>query len=184
MATSGTGTSENELSNPWEPTIVNNMDVVGTVERLDRYCYDILRFESSRQNVITEFDLARIRTYIDASRIYVDTLNNAPSTDNPFSYPGQYTIVYLTKDYNFAETKNKAIRDIVRMWVNTWVNMSRSESADRSNGFSPFDVTRFNLNMDRMTYYLDQYVIESLPLDLPESSQFQDAQSNTGTKKY
>ena len=133
----------NELDNPWEPKNIRNSDAVGAVERCDRYTYDLTKFESAIQNVITEFDMARIQSYISALRAYVNTLNSAPATDNPFSYPGMYRIEYLTENIDIdAEAKNKALRDIIRMLVQTWVNMSRSESADRSNGFEVFDVTR------------------------------------------
>jgi hypothetical protein len=169
---------DNELSNPWEPKNVRNQDVVGSVERADRYAFDLIKFESAMLNDITSFDMDRIISYVNALRTYVNTLNDAPATDNPHSYPGMYTIYYLTEGVNFDDVKNKALRDIIRMLVNTWVNMSRSESADRSNGFLPFDVTRWNLHLDRIEYYIKSYIDESLPLDLPESSAFEDANNN------
>ena len=167
----------NELSNPWEPKLVRNPDVVGSVERADRYAFDMMKFESAMLNDITTFDMARIQSYVGALRTYVNVLDAAPATDNPHSYPGQYTIYYLTDGMNFDECKNKAIRDIIRMLVNLWVNMSRAESADRSNGFLPFDVTRWNLTLDRIEYYIKAYIEEALPLDLPESSAFEDSKS-------
>jgi len=170
--------AENELSNPWEPVHVRNQDVVGAVERCDRYAFDIMKFESAMLNEITSFDMDRIQSYVAALRTYVNVLNQAPATDNPHSYPGQYTIYYLTNGMNFDSCKNKALRDIVRYLVNTWVNMSRSESADRSNGFLPFDVTRWNLHLDRIEFYIKSYIEEALPLDLPESSAFEDANAS------
>jgi hypothetical protein len=166
---------EHELSNPWEPTNVRNQDVVGAVERADRYAFDIAKFESANINEITDFDMTRIQSYMAALRGYVNTLNTAPATDNPHSYPGMYTIYYLTQGFNFDTVKNKALRDILRMLVNTWVNMSRSESADKSNGFLEFDVSRWNLHIDRIDFYIDSYIKQALPLDLPESSAFEDA---------
>ena len=167
--------AENELSNPWEPVNVRNQDVVGAVERADRYAYDIVKFESAFINEITNFDMTRIQSYVTALRTYVNTLNEAPPTDNPHSYPGMYTIYYLTEGLDFDTCKNKALRDIIRMLVNTWVNMSRSESADKSNGYLPFDVQRWNMHLDRIDYYIKSYIDVALPLDLPESSAFEDA---------
>ena len=167
--------NENELSNPWEPKNVRNMDIVGAVERADRYAFDMCRFESASQNIITEFDITRIQSYNNALRLYVDTLAAAPATDNPHSYPGQYTIYYLTENFDFDTVKNKALRDITRMYVNLWVNLSRGESADMSNGYTKFDLHRFHLHMDRIDYYINSYIEQALPIDLPESSAYEDA---------
>lgn len=167
--------SDNELQNPWEPKSVRNMDVVGAVERFDRFAFDMAKFESAVLNEITQFDLARIQQYNTAMRTYVDTLNTAPLMDLPFSYPSMYTIVYLTENFEFDSVKNKALRDILRMYVNGWVQLSRSESADKSNGFLSYDVHRFHLIMDRIDFYIASYINQALPLDLPESSQYIDA---------
>lgn len=170
-----TSTVPNEMSNPWTPVDVRNMDIVGAVERADRYAFDMCRFESVMLNEITSFDITRILSYNSAMRAYVDTLAAAPATDNPHSYPGMYHIEYLTKDFDFDTVKNKGIRDIVRQYVNMWVNLSRGESADRSNGFLTFDLHRFHLHMDRIDYYINSYIQQALPIDLPESSAFEDA---------
>ena len=166
----------NELDNPFEPKTSRNMDVVGIVERIDRYAYDICKFESATQNQITEYDMARIQQYNAALRTYVATLNDANKMDLPHSFPAMYDIRYLCEDggIDIDEIKNKAIRDIVRLYVNCWVQWSRSESADASNGFHPADYTRFLLIMDRIDYYIQSYIEQALPLDLPESSAFED----------
>ena len=165
----------NELSNPWEPKTVRNPDVVGSVERADRYAYDMAKFESASINEITEFDVTRILSYNNALRTYITTLNDAPATDNPHSYPGMYNVYYLTQDFDFDSVKNKAIRDIIRQYVNLWVNLSRSESADKSNGFLTFDFTRAMTHLDRIDYYINSYIKAALPIDLPESSAFEDS---------
>lgn len=166
---------ENELSNPWTPTTVRNPDIVGSVERADRYAYDMAKFESASINEITDFDVIRIQSYNSALRTYITTLEQAPATDNPHSYPGMYNIYYLTQDFDFDTVKNKAIRDIIRQYVNLWVNLSRSESADKSNGFLGFDYQRAMTHLDRIDYYISAYIQQALPLDLPESSSFEDA---------
>ena len=165
----------NELSNQWEPKTVRNPDVVGSVERADRYAYDMAKFESASINEITEFDVTRILSYNNALRTYITTLNDAPATDNPHSYPGMYNVYYLTQDFDFDSVKNKAIRDIIRQYVNLWVNLSRSESADKSNGFLTFDFTRAMTHLDRIDYYINSYIKAALPIDLPESSAFEDS---------
>ena len=170
--------AENELSNPWEPTTVRNPDIVGAVERADKYAYDMCRFESASINEITEFDINRILSYNGALRVYIQTLNEAPATDNPHSYPGMYSIYYLTQDFDFDSVKNKAIRDIVRQYVNLWVNLSRSESADKSIGYLIFDYNRAMTHLDRIDFYIESYIKQALPLDLPESSAFEDSQNS------
>ena len=169
--------AENELSNPWEPKSVRNPDIVGAVERADRYAFDMCRFESASINEITEFDINRILSYNSALRTYIQTLNDAPPTDNPHSYPGMYNLYYKTEAFDFDSVVNKAIRDIVRQYVNLWVNLSRSESADKSNGYLVYDYTRAMTHLDRIDYYIDSYIKQALPIDLPESSKFEDSDS-------
>ena len=169
--------AENELSNPWEPKSVRNPDIVGAVERADRYAFDMCRFESASINEITEFDINRILSYNSALRTYIQTLNDAPATDNPHSYPGMYNLYYKTESFDFDSVVNKAIRDIVRQYVNLWVNLSRSESADKSNGYQVYDYTRAMTHLDRIDYYIDSYIKQALPIDLPESSKFGDSDS-------
>ena len=161
------------LEDPWEPETVRNMDVVGMVERIDRYAFDIMAFESSSLNEITTYDLERIQSYNEALRVYGSTINSSPVMDLPHSYPHMYQITYITKEMDIANVKNKAIRDIIRMYVNNWVNWARSESADRANGWHPGDYSRFIIIMDRLDVFIQSYIGATLPLDLPKSSSFE-----------
>jgi hypothetical protein len=163
-----------KLENPWEPTSVRNMDVVGMVERIDRFAYDIMHFESAQLNEITSFDLERIAAYNEALRNYASTINSAESMDLPHSYPHMYEIHYATSEMELDTMKNKALRDIIRLYINAWVQWSRSESADKSNSFHPADYNRFILIMNRLDQYIASYVQATLPLDMPESSNYED----------
>ena len=161
------------LSNPHEPTHVRNMDVVGIVERLDRASFDVMEFESASLNEVTEYDLARIRQYNAVLRTYASVVNSATNMDLPHSYPHMYEIKYITTDLNFDNVKNKVLRDVVRLYANAWVQWSRSESADRSNGWMPSDYDRFIIIMDRLDSYLTEYAAQALPIDLPHSTTFE-----------
>ncbi len=174
----------NELTDPWEPKVARNMDVVGLIERIDRFAFDMVKFESAYINEVTQYDLERIRSYQSALRTYASVLNDATAMDLPHSFPAQYEIHYLTDQMDFDHVKNKTVRDIIRLYVNLWVQWSRSESADKSNGFLIFDYNRFLLIMDRIDYYIDNYTVEALPLDLPESSAFEDGDKpNTSSSR-
>ena len=161
------------LTNPFEPAEVRNMDVVGIVERLDRSAFDVMEFESASLNEVTEYDLGRIRQYNAVLRTYASVINSSIDMDLPHSYPHMYQIKYITTNLDFENVKNKVLRDVVRLYANAWVQWSRSESADRSNGWMAADYERFIIIMDRMDAYLAEYAQASLPIDLPHSTTYE-----------
>ena len=163
----------------WTPDQVRNLDVVGVVERIDKCMYEIMESESAMLNSIEEYDLERIKSYNAALRNYTEVVYKSNRMDLPHSYPSMYQIKYLTLGKTeYDETKNKNLRDLLRLYANAMVQWSRSESADKSNGYYDADYSRFELIMDRIDGYINAYVEESTPLDWPESSTFEDAQNN------
>ena len=160
--------------NVWTPDHVRNMDVVGVVERIDRTIYELMECESSELNSLEEYDIQRVLDYNDALRTYTKVVNEANRMDLPHSYPRFYAIKYITQGVDYNGTKNRIIRDLVRLYSNGMVQWSRSESADKSNGFYDADYNRFLLIMDRIDGYMQSYIKEATPLDLPESSAFED----------
>ena len=162
---------------PWSPDSVRNMDVVGIVERWDKYAYELFTSESATLNSINQYDMDRILQYNAALRTYVDTINDSVMMDLPHSTPAMYNIKYLTQGLEYDNVKNKAIRDLIRLYVNGWLQWSRSESADKSNGFYDFDYNRFVLIMDRIDQFIAAYIEQATPQDQPESSNYS-AQKN------
>ena len=65
------------------------------------------------------------------------------------------------------------VRDFCRLLINAQVNWSRSESADLSNGFFPADVERWTRIVSRINSYIEKYVNEATPIDMPESSTYE-----------
>jgi hypothetical protein len=158
----------------WTPDAVRNMDVVGIVERIDRIIYELMESESSNLNSLEDEDMTRVTEYNSSLRTYASVVNSSTRLDLPHSYPSMYDIKYVTKGVDYAGTKNRIIRDLVRLYSNAMVHWSRSESADKSNKFYEKDYVRFLKIMDRIDGYLTAYVAEATPLDLPESSAFED----------
>ena len=162
-----------ELSNPWSPNEVRNMDICGLVERIDRVIYETMTSESSALNELNEFDVQRQINYSASLRAYASTMNSASVMDLPHSYPHMYKIHYATEEVDVEDIKNKGLRDIIRFYLNAMVQLSRSESADKSNAFHPADYTRFLLIMDRIDQYISSYLQSTLPVDFPKSSEFE-----------
>lgn len=158
----------------WTPDHVRNMDVVGIVERIDRTIYELMESESSNLNSFEEYDIERAVSYNSSLRTYAAVVNDANRMDLPHSYPSMYEIKYITQGVDYGNTKNRLVRDLVRLYSNAMVQWSRSESADKSNGFYDADYNRFILIMDRIDGYIASYIQEATPLDLPESSAFED----------
>jgi hypothetical protein len=165
-----------EQTQLYDPSTVRNMDVVGIAERIDRTMYEIATSESSTLNSLEQYDLERIEMYNAALRTYASFINSSVMMDLPHSTPTQFTIKFLTQGLDLDSTKNRVLRDLLRLYSSALLQWTRSESADKSNGWYPFDYDRFLLIMDRIDGYLSQYVESALPLDLPESSAFEDSQ--------
>jgi len=164
-----------DLTNPWSPSEVRNMDICGLVERIDRVIYETMTSESAALNELNSFDVQRQMDYSMALRTYASTMNSASVMDLPHSYPHMYKIHYVTESVDIEDIKNKGLRDIIRFYVNAMVQLSRSESADKSNAFHPADYGRFLLIMDRIDQYISSYLQSTLPLDFPKSSDYEKA---------
>jgi hypothetical protein len=162
-----------QLSNPWMPNEVRNMDICGLVERIDRVIYETMTSESASLNELNSFDIQRQMDYSSTLRTYASMMNSASVMDLPHSYPHMYKIHYLTETVDVEDIKNKGLRDIIRYYLNAMVQLSRSESADKSNAFHPADYGRFLLIMDRIDQYISAYLQATLPIDFPKSSDFE-----------
>jgi hypothetical protein len=158
---------------PWVPTNVSNMNIPGIVERMDRMTYEMLESEAAKLNDIPSFDIKRIQDQSAALQGYVKTIYESAPLDLPHSYEAMYPIHYATQGYDYDATKNKAIRDLARYLVNGWVQWSRSESADRSNGLYPADYNRFVALMATFDNLIDAYIKQYTPLDTPAQSQYE-----------
>ena len=158
---------------PWQPNSVSNMNVPGIVERCDRLVYEMLESESARLNDILEDDLTRFKENGEALILYVETIYKLKPMDLPHSYEAMYPIHYATQDVDYDAVKCPSIRDLARLLVNAWVQWTRSETADKSNGLYEADYNRWVRIMEAYMSMIDSYIEQAHPLDTPATSSYE-----------
>jgi len=158
---------------PWVPNSVSNLNIPGIVERCDRLVYEMLESESARLNDILPDYITRFQANGAGLRIYVDVIYGMKPLDLPHSYEAMYPIHYATQGVDYDAIKNPSIRDLSRLIVNGWVQWTRSESADRSNGLYEADYLRWVRILDAYDAQLKAYVIEATPMDTPATSTYE-----------
>ena len=158
---------------PWVPNSVSNLNIPGIVERCDRSVYEMLESESARLNDILPDDITRFQANGQGLRTYVEVIYSMKPLDLPHSYEAMYPIHYATQGVDYDAIKNPSIRDLSRLLVNAWVQWTRSESADRSNGLYEADYNRWTRIIDAYDAQLKAYVIEATPMDTPATSSYE-----------
>jgi hypothetical protein len=148
---------------------VNNLDIAGLLERMDRARFEILKSSSANVDDIREADRARIDTYIAEAQSYADYIAAEPQQDYPESYPDVYEVDYkVTED--ITKVENLGVRDIDRLFKVAIVEISNSQSARYPSGFKTQDKGRFDQYTQRIRDLLEKHLDKVNPLDLPESN--------------
>ena len=159
---------------PYSVTEVMNQDVAGLAERTDEVIYEIAKSQSANLTDMRPFDRTRITEYNQMLNRYAAWVVDAPDVDLPETHPRAYPVIYISKDVD-ADVENKAIRDLVRMYRALITELTNSQSARAANGLTTHDKRRFDLVMTKIEKFLADYVDETQPVDMPESSPSSDA---------
>ena len=167
---------------PFSPSEVKNMNVVGIVEAMDAAVYEIMNSGSAS---LTSIELADYTRIVDgAARIskYAAVIYDGKTLDLPHSNDPAYKIEYSTEGMDFADIKNHGLRDIIRLYVNGWVDWSRSASADRPSNYYSADYNRFLNLMSSITDMLAAYDAGGEPMDAPAHSSYEEAKHASGAQ--
>lgn len=165
---------------PFSPSEVKNMNVVGIVEAMDGAVYEIMNSGSAS---LTSTELADYNRIVDsAARIssYAAVIYEGNTLDLPHSNDPAYEIEYTTQGMDFADIKNHGLRDIIRLYVNGWVDWSRSASADRPSNYYAADYNRFVNLMVSINDMLAAYDVGGAPQDSPAHSSYEMAKNSSG----
>jgi hypothetical protein len=165
---------------PFSPSAVKNMNVVGIVEMMDAAVYEIMNSGSASLTSIELADYERIVAAAAKISNYAAVIYDGNTLDLPHSNDPAYTIEYSTEGMDFGDMKNHGLRDIIRLYVNGWVDWSRSASADRPSNYYPADYNRFVNLMDSINNMLSAYDAGGVPQDAPAHSSYEMAKSDSG----
>jgi hypothetical protein len=133
----------------------------------DRYCKEMVKMTSSDVSGITEYDLARIRSYSNALRNKVRFFNSEPIRDL-VEVKGDKLPLDPMHDLPLME--DRSMYDLC-FHLNTFrKELRRSASSRMVEGMNKFDMVRCEANLDRFDNYLEEYVLTTDPIDTPLTS--------------
>lgn len=154
---------------PYEVKAVLNQDVAGLAERVDEVVYEVAKSQSANLTDMRPFDRIRISEYNAMLNSYAAWVVDAPDIDLPETHPREYPIKYISEGVD-ADVENKALRDLIRMYRAVITELTNSQSARAANGLTVHDKRRFDLVMEKISKFLNDYVDSTQPIDMPESA--------------
>ena len=179
--------SDDITTGPFAVTQIRNNDLVGAVERIDIAVAELARSESADSGGSQVFDRTRIDMYnkqIDEYMDYVVAVTG--KVDIPHTYPTNYPIDYISNSLD-VDITNKAMRDLIRIYLQMMEQLSKSGSAGWSNGIQTHDYSRYVMIRDKIQSFLNDYVDVVTPIDMPEYNSYstgKGADSNANTQAY
>ena len=116
-----------------------------------------------------EWDLKRLKAYLNACVSYRSWIIANPQLDTPESHPMDLQLRVATMAA-IDSVENESVKDWARlMWV-AHFELSNSQSSRMSTGLISHDQRRFDDIITKLANFLDTYVADTLPLDLPETA--------------
>lgn len=146
---------------------VYNMDVAGIIRRLRRFRFETVKAVSSSLASVSEADFTRAKSYLEALTTYLNWIVAQPQLDLPESSPRE---IDLGEPEALTLPENEALVDLMNLYDVFEVEIGHSQSARQSTGIISHDEVRIRALIEKMNRFLDDYVAEVLPLDLPESA--------------
>jgi len=146
---------------------VYNQDVLGLVNRINRFIVEVMKAASSGLSYMNTFDLNRSKTYLDAVDSYHAWIKAQPQLDLPETAPRGYK---LEPNPEVPDLENEDINDLIRLWEVARDELLSSQSSRMGCSMIAPDSARLESIIAKARAFLVDYVEPTQPLDLPESS--------------
>ena len=147
--------------------IVHNDDIAGLVRRIRRAKYEVCKCQSASLMYVTEKDLARFYSYLEACVSYFDWMVSQPMQDLPESHP---KTIDLGEGDVLPQPENEALVDLLAMFDNLEQEIALSQSGRMHSSVMSHDEVRFRDIVQKISNFLKDYVEVIQPLDMPEST--------------
>jgi hypothetical protein len=154
-------------SNNLFPTGIYNLDCTYLADKIARYAGEVQMSVSSNVAFVNEFDMARLQQYLTDIDRAVSYINEQPQLDLPESHPMTHPIqpFPVMRDMESDEWDH-----VVRLLRAGYIELVNSQSARLGAGLMPFDSRRITALVAKCRQWLNDYVAERSPMDLPETS--------------
>jgi hypothetical protein len=149
---------------------VYNHDVVFLADNITRFVVEAWKSSSSGTSGISEFDKTRLNSYLDALDAAHDHVLGQPGLDLPETHPSEWPIEPFPVDLPTTDVESEEVNHIIRMFGVCWDELVHSQSARVGSGLNEFDSARLRSYVEKARKFLSDYVSNTAPLDVPESS--------------
>lgn len=152
-----------------ENKLVYNHDLLGLYNRLNRILFEMSKCQSTGTTDINDYDQNRIKSYLDALDNYVAWFRSVPHLDLPETHPREYPLPEAP-EVKREEIENECVADLCTMLTLARDEMCNCQSARLGSGMIDFDFIRFTNVVEKCRVYMNTYVQNVTPLDMPESA--------------
>ena len=145
----------------------SNHDVLGLDNRIGRFIKEVQDSGSGNWSQYSEADKARLKTYTNATLVYIDWVTAQPILDLPETFPTAYEFDPVLPA---KKLENEMVNDIQNILLAAQTEIRDSQSASAPCNYLNHDVIRWRMVVEKVDSYIDNYANTVTPLDLPESS--------------
>lgn len=152
-------------------TEVYNWECAGMIRRVNAVIIELAESQSAASNQFYPADLIRVKDqYIPMLRRYRDNMVATPLMDFPKTHPDStFPVDRINNRYVNDTMQNNSIIDMVRMLELLRDSLAHSDTARSSSSIVSHDKVRFDAVIDRLELFVDEYVVPTQPIDMPES---------------
>lgn len=143
-----------------------NHDVAGFVRRLRRFRYEWAKSASSNVAFVSQADADRLRSYLKGLMAYKSWFQSQPVLDLPESNP---RTIDLGEAESLPSPENEAVIDMMVLWEVLEYELVHSQSSRLSSRLIEHDEKRVDMVLEKMSRFLEDYIMQIQPVDLPES---------------
>jgi len=148
--------------------LTKNLDVVGLISRSRRFKKEWQLSASANGSYLNTADANRLRSYLDSLLAYIKFFQAEPELDVP-EYHGAREFD-LGSVGESIPVESESVNDLMKLWDMFEIELASCQSSRRSFRLISHDEKRTIDILDRMRRFLEDYMVQVLPLDLPESS--------------
>ena len=149
------------------PSGIYNLDATYLADKIARYAGEVQMSVSSNVAFVNEFDMARLQQYLTDIDRAVSYINDQPQLDLPESHPMVHQIQPFP---TMRDMESDEWDHVVRLLRSGYIELVNSQSARLGAGLMPFDSRRITALVAKCRQWLNDYVAERSPMDLPETS--------------
>jgi hypothetical protein len=146
------------------PETVQNIDILDLCNRTDTYILEICQCASHTRHETSDADSARIAAMIARFRSRFEAYAADPELDMPKVHPRP---LRMPQPPEHDRIENADLQQLINVWSALRIEMSFSDSAERSTGFKTADAERIDAVVTKLENLADLMDNED-EIDLPD----------------